>query len=172
MLVLPDRWMPRQPRTLPRSPTFRITATQRPWILPRLIDPPAPGHRPDDPLVRRYWTALIGPRRSADLLRITAAARTCRPLRRPVHLGELIGDGLAHHRDGIVMVQRDIHPPRRPSPQTAATGASAGVPGADLNLTSDAGGDEVAHPDPMHQRHNRTRGAHQGHQGEPSRLEQ
>ena len=79
---------------------LRLTAIPRPYIRPRL----APGdgglgHAPDDPIVRRDWSALVGPGAVADLLRLTAAARRGRRVRRPLHLSSLLREGLVH-RDG------------------------------------------------------------------------
>jgi hypothetical protein len=86
---------------------IRVTARPRPWIRPRLIDGNGHlHHRADDPAVRRFWTALIGPGAVADLLRITAAAHTGRPLRRPLHLQTLFHEGLAHW-DGTHIL---VHP--------------------------------------------------------------
>lgn len=46
------------------------------------------------PYVRRFWTAVLGPGAVADLLRLAAAARGGRSLRRPVHLPVLVAAGL------------------------------------------------------------------------------
>lgn len=46
------------------------------------------------PYVRRFWTAVLGPGAVADLLRLAAAARRGRSLRRPVHLPLLVAAGL------------------------------------------------------------------------------
>ena len=87
----------------------RITALPRPWIHPRLIAGNGhPHHTPDDPAVRRFWTALIGPGAVADLLRLTAAAHTRRPLRRPIHLQTLFHEGLAHWDGTHILVNPAI----------------------------------------------------------------
>ena len=104
---------------------LRPTAIPRPYIRPRLV--PAnghPGHAPDDPMVRRYWSALVGPGAVADLLRLTVAARRGKRLRRPLHLSSLLREGLVC-RDGEAIVvpervphlddgqQRRLHPSLR-----------------------------------------------------------
>jgi hypothetical protein len=63
---------------------------------------------PDDPAVRRFWTAVVGPGAVADLLRLTAAARTGRRLRRPVHLPLLLREGLAYWDGSHVLVHPNI----------------------------------------------------------------
>lgn len=88
--------------------TPRITALPRPWIRPCLIRDQRPGHAPDDPAVRRFWTALIGPGAVADLLRLTAAARTGRRLRRPTHLALLLHEGLVERDGAQILVHRDV----------------------------------------------------------------
>ena len=88
----------------------RPTARPRPWITPRCAGPHPDGHTLDDPAVRRYWTALLGPGAVADLLRLTAAALVGRKLRRPLHLGLLLHEGLVlrHHTD--IVVRTNIPP--------------------------------------------------------------
>ncbi|MBP1633345.1 MAG: hypothetical protein H6Q11_1633, partial [Acidobacteria bacterium] len=104
---------------------LRLTAIPRPYIRPRL----APGdgglgHAPDDPVVRRYWSALVGPGAVADLLRLTAAARRGRRVRRPLHLSSLLREGLVHRDGEAILVpervprlddgqQRRLHPSLR-----------------------------------------------------------
>ncbi len=61
----------------------------RPYVLP-VIERPRRGIAPDDPYVRRFWVAVLGPAAVADLLRLIAAARQRRRIRLPVHLGVLI----------------------------------------------------------------------------------
>lgn len=104
---------------------LRPTAVPRPYIRPRLADPPsAPGHDPDDPAVRRYWSALVGPGAVADLLRLTVAARRGRRLRRPLHLPSLLREGLVRRDGEAILVparvpalddgqQRRLHPSLR-----------------------------------------------------------
>jgi hypothetical protein len=62
------------------------------------------GHAPDDPAVRRFWVALVGPGAVADLLRLTAAAHGRRTIRRPVHLGVLLREGLVERNDEQILV--------------------------------------------------------------------
>ena len=83
----------------------RPTARPRPFVAPLLFDRQARGHRPDDPAVRRYWTAAIGPGAVADLLRLTSAARAGRRIREPLHLAILAAEGLVE-RDGAVVLVR------------------------------------------------------------------
>jgi len=87
---------------------LRPTAIPRPWIHPRLAESNGhPGHDPDDPAVRRYWSALVGPGAVADLLRLTATARRGGRLRQPLHLPSLLAEGLIHRdREAIVVPQR------------------------------------------------------------------
>ncbi|MCB2223054.1 MAG: hypothetical protein KQH83_02675 [Actinobacteria bacterium] len=82
----------------------RVTALPRPWIRPRLLHTGRAGHAPDDPAVRRFWVALVGPGAVADLLRLTAAARTGRQIRRPVHLAVLLREGLAEREGDDILV--------------------------------------------------------------------
>ena len=84
----------------------RVTSLPRPWIRPRLLPAGRAGHRPDDPAVRRFWVALVGPGAVADLLRLTAAAHGRRTIRRPVHLAVLLREGLVE-RDGDEIL---VHP--------------------------------------------------------------
>ena len=86
--------------------TTRVTALPLPWIQPRLVHTGRAGHAPDDPLVRRFWVALVGPGAVADLLRLTAAAHHARTIRRPVHLPVLLREGLIE-RDGDAIL---VHP--------------------------------------------------------------
>ena len=104
---------------------LRPTAIPRPYIHPRLTPADGPtGHAPDDPMVRRYWSALVGPGAVADLLRLTAAARRGRRLRRPLHLSSLLREGLVHRDGEAILVpdriallddgqQRRLHPSLR-----------------------------------------------------------
>jgi hypothetical protein len=105
--------------------SIRATAVPRPWVSPRLCASTALcSHAPDDPLVRRFWTALIGPGAVADLLRLTTAAHNGGRLRRPTHLQILLAEGLAHRVGDTIVVpvrvpalseshQRRLHPTLR-----------------------------------------------------------
>lgn len=89
----------------PSGETGRITAKSRPWIHPVLIPvKPETGHRLVDPYVRRYWTAALGPSAISDLLRLGAAARTGKSLRRPLRLSVLLTEGLVAQQGVTVFV--------------------------------------------------------------------
>ena len=113
---------------------LRPTAVPRPYIHPRLSPADGrPAHDPEDPIVRRYWSALVGPGAVADLLRLTTAARRGRRLRRPLHLPSLLREGLVR-RDGEAIVvpdrvpalddgqQRRLHPTLRAEYRRRFTG--------------------------------------------------
>lgn len=103
----------------------RATVVPRPFISPRLEQTNGhPAHDPDDPAVRRYWSALVGPGAVADLLRLTVAARRGRRLRRPLHLASLLREGLIRREGELILVpariptlddgqQRRLHPSLR-----------------------------------------------------------
>jgi len=93
----------------PGTVTARPTVVPRPWIAALLFDRDTPGHAPTDPAVRRFWTAVVGPGAVADLLRLTAAARSGRRVREPLHLGLLAAEGLVI-RDGDVVLVRPLIP--------------------------------------------------------------
>lgn len=84
---------------------IRPTARPRPWVAPVLHEEDAPGHHPQDPAIRRYWTAVVGPGAVADLLRLTAAAQANRTIRQPLHLGSLAAEGLVHRSGRVVLVR-------------------------------------------------------------------
>ena len=86
----------------------RPTVRRRPWVAPLLFDREADGHRPDDPAVRRFWTAVLGPGAVADLLRLTEAARSGRRLREPLHLAVLAAEDLVALDHQIVLVRPKI----------------------------------------------------------------
>ncbi len=90
--------------------SLRPTAIPRPWIKPLLIasrDRRA-DHAADDPAVRRYWSAIIGPGAVADLLRLISAAVAGRALRRPLHLQVLLREGLVQAGAGSLLVERRV----------------------------------------------------------------
>jgi hypothetical protein len=72
---------------------LRPTVHERPIVTPQVWDDGI-GVPVDDPYVRRYWTALLGPGAIADLLRLATAAVRRRSLPRPVHLSQLARAGL------------------------------------------------------------------------------
>lgn len=84
--------------------SLRPTVVPRPWIEPLLGIDGGDGHEPSDPAVRRFWTAAIGPGAVTDLLRLVAAARDGRVIRRPVHLAVLAAEGLVDERAATVSV--------------------------------------------------------------------
>jgi len=86
----------------------RPTVRPRLWVDPLLFDRSADGHSPDDPAVRRFWTAIIGPSAVADLLRLTAAASTGRRIRMPLRLANLAAEGLIHRSGSIVLVRPTV----------------------------------------------------------------
>jgi hypothetical protein len=86
----------------------RPTARPRPWVAPLLFDRDATGHEPDDPAIRRYWTAVIGPSAVADLLRLTAAARAGRRVLEPLSLAQLASEGLVERAGTTVLVRPKI----------------------------------------------------------------
>ena len=87
---------------------IRPTAQPRSWVAPLLFDRHAPGHAPDDPAVRRFWTAIMGPSAVADLLRLTAAASTGRRIQEPLRLATLAAEGLIHRAGSIVLVRPTV----------------------------------------------------------------
>ncbi len=87
---------------------LRPTVRPRQWVAPLLFDRTADGHSPDDPAVRRFWTAIIGPSAVADLLRLTAAASTGRRIRKPLRLASLAAEGLIHRCGPIVLVRPTV----------------------------------------------------------------
>jgi len=86
----------------------RPTVKPRSWVAPLLFDRNAIGHSPDDPAVRRFWTALLGPSAVADLLRLTAAAANGRRIREPLHVAHLAAEGLVHRSGPMVLVRPTI----------------------------------------------------------------
>ena len=87
---------------------LRPTARPRPWVAALEVDGDEPGHDPTDPAVRRFWTAIVGPGAVADLLRLTAAARSRRWLTEPRHLALLAAEGLVEREGSMVLVRRRI----------------------------------------------------------------
>ena len=83
----------------------RPTAIRRRLIAPLLFDRDAVGHHMDDPAVRRFWTAAIGPAAVADLLRLTAAAHAGRRIKEPLRLGILASEGLVERHGDAVLVR-------------------------------------------------------------------
>jgi hypothetical protein len=86
----------------------RPTAIPRRLVAPLLFDRDAEGHPMDDPAVRRFWVAVIGPGAVADLLRLTAAAHVGRRIREPLSLPTLASEGLIERSGDIVLVRPRI----------------------------------------------------------------
>ena len=101
----------RPPIEMEAAPAPGTTTAIRPTAVPRrlvravAIEADAPGHAPQDPAVRRFWTAVVGPGAVADLLRLIAASHTGRPLKEPLHLGALSMEGLIHRAHPVVYVR-------------------------------------------------------------------
>jgi hypothetical protein len=74
------------------------------------------GYTPDDPYVRRYWVAAIGPGAVAELLRLIRAGATGRPLPLPRWLPVLLRSDLVQVTEGTLVVP-DRVPPVPPSLQ-------------------------------------------------------
>ena len=101
----------RPPIEMEAAPAPGTTTAIRPTAIPRhfvravAFDHSAPGHAPQDPAVRRFWTAVVGPGAVADLLRLIAASYTGRHLREPLHLGVLAAEGLIVRAGAVVRVR-------------------------------------------------------------------
>ena len=68
------------------------------------------GYPPNDPYVRRYWSAAIGPGAVTDLLRLTVAAGKKEPMKRPLYLSDLAREGLVLILDDRVWVRPRVPP--------------------------------------------------------------
>ncbi|NIR39938.1 MAG: hypothetical protein GWN79_20710, partial [Actinobacteria bacterium] len=104
----PPMSMDAAPASGTASATPRPTARPRTWVTPLLVEREAAGHDPDDPAVRRFWSAIVGPSAVADLLRLTAAARQQRRIREPVRLAQLAAEGLVDRSRDLVLVRPRI----------------------------------------------------------------
>jgi hypothetical protein len=104
----------RPPIEMDAAPAPGTAAGRRPTVVPRgwvragFLTGSSRGHEPDDPAVRRFWTALMGPGAVADLLRLIAAAHNGRRVRHPLHLGILASEGLLAYRKDKVLVPRRV----------------------------------------------------------------
>lgn len=88
---------------------IRPTVHLRPWIVPEVwTQPRAGGYPVEHPFVRKYWTPILGPGATADLLRLATAARRGRPLPRPVHITLLGRHDLVCQTGIIVRVRTTI----------------------------------------------------------------
>lgn len=95
------------PAHLGAAAGLRPTVVPRAPLRPRLIADRS-GLAPDDPAVRRYWGAVIGPGAVTDLLRLVAAAIDDRAVLRPIHLTDLVREGLALWCHGHLWVAETI----------------------------------------------------------------
>lgn len=94
-----------------RASSTRATVNVRPLIKPEMWpDESAIGYSPDDPYVRRYWSAAIGPGAVADLLRLMVSASKKQSVRRPKYLSDLAREGLVLIFDDRVWVRCRIPP--------------------------------------------------------------
>ncbi|MFQ5948534.1 MAG: hypothetical protein ACE5KX_06720 [Acidimicrobiia bacterium] len=64
----------------------------------------------NDPYIRRFWTAVIGPGAVADLLRLVTAAKKRIQIRRPLYLGVLAREGLVRAENGRLWIRPTIPP--------------------------------------------------------------
>ena len=80
-------------------------------VTAELIDHHIDGYAPTDEYVRTFWISVMGPGAVADLLRLAAAARSGRPLKRPNNLATLVREGLARpSSDGSIKVHQRVPP--------------------------------------------------------------
>lgn len=87
----------------------RRTVAERPLVSPRLSEDPMGGFKPTDRYVREYLIPLVGRGAVADLLRLTAAAHSGRPIRLPINLSTLVREGLARRTpDASVLVPANV----------------------------------------------------------------
>ena len=82
---------------------------RRPMVKPRLWTAPG-GYPPDHVYVRRYWTAAIGAKAVADLLRLMQAAKRRRSIRRPVGTPVLARSGLVLGSGSALWVRSTVPP--------------------------------------------------------------
>jgi hypothetical protein len=106
---------PSEQAASPSEATVRRTARVRPLLPVRVIEEGS-GYPPDDPYVRRYWVAAIGPGAVAELLRLIRAGATGRRLPLPRWLPVLLRSDLVQVEEGTLVVS-DRVPPVPPSLQ-------------------------------------------------------
>ncbi|MBT8197275.1 MAG: hypothetical protein KJO84_02110 [Acidimicrobiia bacterium] len=87
-------------------PILRPTARVRPFISP--VEWPGDGFLPEDPYVRRYWTAAVGPGAVAELIKCAIAARRGHSVKVPLNLAILVAEGLMTVRGGNLAVRTRI----------------------------------------------------------------
>ncbi|MGI9585467.1 MAG: hypothetical protein ACR2N7_07725 [Acidimicrobiia bacterium] len=89
----------------------RRTVETRPLVTPQLSSDLSHGYSPTDRYVREFLIPLVGPGAVADLLRLTAAAHSGRPIRLPVNLTTLVREGLASRtHDAEIVVPSKVRP--------------------------------------------------------------
>jgi len=89
----------------------RRTIVKRPLVTPILSSDQTNGYTPTDRYVREFLIPLIGPGAVADLLRLTAAAHSGRPIKLPVNLTTLVREGLASRTgDAGIVVPPTVQP--------------------------------------------------------------
>ncbi len=106
-----DQFLPSgRPMSAPAAP--RPTASIRPHLRPVAWRGTGvrSGFSTDDPYVRRFWTAAIGPGAVADLMRLAVAAERGRSLPRPEAIGVLVREDLARWVEGRLFVRTTIPP--------------------------------------------------------------
>lgn len=89
------------------SASVRPTAQVRPIVPVELIRSSA-GFRPDDPYVRRFWVAALGPGAIAELLRLVRAAEKGEGVRLPRYLPQLLKANLVTSSSGALAVSNRI----------------------------------------------------------------
>lgn len=88
---------------------IRRTSHERIPIVPRVwVADALPGYPVEHPSVRRFWTPILGPGATADLLRLATAARRGRSLPRPLHLATLGRHDMVRQDGAIVRVRIQI----------------------------------------------------------------
>lgn len=92
----------------PNSDADRPTVRPRQEVAPLFFERDAPGHDPTDPLVRRFWTAVVGPTAVAELLRLVAAARGGNRIPEPLRLAALAAEGLIERSGDTVLIRPRI----------------------------------------------------------------
>lgn len=109
----PTAWEPAPPSDVAGRHLYRAlrpTAARRPAIRP-VVWPEGDaraGFATNDPYVRRFWTAAIGPGAVADLMRLAVAAQRDRSLLRPEALRTLVREDLARWVRGRLLVRVKI----------------------------------------------------------------
>jgi len=90
-------------RPLPPRPTATGRGELRPVAWPTAAS--GVGFATNNPYVRRFWTAAIGPGAVADLMRLAVAAKRDRSLPLPESIGVLVREDLARWVNGRLFVR-------------------------------------------------------------------